>query len=51
MMKEFLTRLRFLLIRKKQNELDDELHFHLEQATEALKAAGIPVVPEMSKSL
>jgi predicted permease len=41
MMREFLTRLRFFLSRKKQNEVDDELQFHLEQATEARITAGM----------
>ena len=40
-MKEFLTRLRFLFLRRPQSELDDELRFHLEQATEVRVAAGM----------
>ena len=36
---ELLTRLRFLIFRKKPSELDDELRFHLEQSIEA-KAGG-----------
>ncbi len=46
MMKECLPRLRFLLRqtvlkRRRQRELDDELQFHLEQATEAKIRAGM----------
>ena len=42
MVREFLTRIRFLLFRKKRNELDDEIRFHLEQAIAAKVAAGLP---------
>src|SRR5579863_6707338 len=42
MMTEFLTRLRFLIFRKKRSELDDELRFHMEQSTAAKVAAGMP---------
>lgn len=38
---ELLTRLRFLIFRKKPNELEDELRFHLEQSIEAKVAAGL----------
>jgi hypothetical protein len=31
MLREFLTRLRFFLSRKRPSDLDDELQFHLEQ--------------------
>ncbi len=41
MMKEWLTRLRFMLFRRKPQELDEELRFHVEQATEARMAAGM----------
>jgi putative ABC transport system permease protein len=46
MIPAFLTRLRFLLRqtvlkRRRQRELDDELRFHLEQATEAKMRAGV----------
>src|SRR5271157_5347017 len=41
MMKELLTRLRFLLRRQPPNDLDEELQFHVEQATEAKIAAGM----------
>lgn len=41
MITEFLTRLRFLTFRKKLSELDDELHFHLDQSIAAKVAAGL----------
>jgi putative ABC transport system permease protein len=41
MMKEFLTRVRFFFFRRSPAELDEELQFHLEQATEFNLAAGM----------
>jgi putative ABC transport system permease protein len=41
MMKESLTRVRFFFLRRKPAELEDELQFHLEQATEFNLAAGM----------
>ena len=41
MITEALTRVRFLIFRKKPNELDEELEFHLEQAIAANLAAGM----------
>jgi predicted permease len=41
MMTEFLTRLRFLISRKKPTELDDELRFHLEQSITSKVAVGM----------
>jgi putative ABC transport system permease protein len=41
MMKQWLTRLRFLLAPKPRHEIDDELQFHLEQQAEANIAAGM----------
>jgi putative ABC transport system permease protein len=41
MISEFLTRLRFLILRKKRSELDDEIRFHLEQAIAAREEAGL----------
>ena len=40
-MREFLTRARFFFFRRKAAELDEELQFHLEQATEFNLAAGM----------
>src|SRR5437879_1308590 len=41
MMREFLTRLRFFLSRKRPVDLDDELQFHLDQSTQTNIAAGM----------
>ena len=38
---ELLTRLRFLILRKKPRELDEEIRFHLDQAIAAKEAAGL----------
>ena len=40
-MTELLTRLRFLVLRKKPSELDEELRFHLEQSIAVKQAAGL----------
>ncbi len=41
MIKEFITRARFLFFRRKPAELNEELQFHLEHATAANIAAGM----------
>lgn len=41
MIREFLTRMRFLFFRKKRSELEDEIRFHLEQSVAAKVAAGM----------
>jgi putative ABC transport system permease protein len=41
MMREFLTRARFFFVRRKPAELEEELQFHLDQATEFNLAAGM----------
>lgn len=41
MLKQWVTRLRFLLAPKPHREIDEELQFHLEQQTEANVAAGM----------
>jgi putative ABC transport system permease protein len=41
MLKQWLTRLRFLLAPKPHREIDEELQFHLEQQAEANIAAGM----------
>ena len=41
MISELLTRLRFLIFRKKRSELDEEIEFHLEQAITTRIAAGM----------
>src|SRR5271170_5488619 len=42
MLKTFLSRLRFLFLRRSQGEVDEELRFHMEQQIEANIAAGMP---------
>jgi len=42
MITELLTRLRFLVFRKKHSEIDDELRFHLEELIAVKTSAGIP---------
>ena len=41
MLKQWLTRLRFLLAPKPRHEIDEELQFHLEQQAKANVAAGM----------
>jgi predicted permease len=41
MITELLTRIRFLVFRKKRSEFDDELQFHLEQSVTAKLQAGL----------
>jgi putative ABC transport system permease protein len=41
MVKEWLTRLRFLVTRKTHDDVDEELAFHLEQQTTANIASGM----------
>jgi predicted permease len=41
MLRELLTRLRFLIQRRTRGEIDDELRFHLEQQVEANITAGM----------
>jgi putative ABC transport system permease protein len=41
MMRECLTRLRFLVVRRPQSELDEELKFHVERATGVRISAGM----------
>jgi predicted permease len=41
MLREFLTRLRFFISRKRPVDLDDELQFHLDQSTQTNIAAGM----------
>ena len=43
MLREFLTRFRFLLITKPRSEVDEELQFHVEQQIDANIAAGMPL--------
>ena len=41
MIMEFLTRLRFLILRKDRRELEQELQFHIEQSIASKMAAGL----------
>ncbi|MCL2661091.1 MAG: ABC transporter permease [Acidobacteriaceae bacterium] len=41
MITELLTRLRFLVLRKKHSDMDDELQFHLDQSIKEKLAAGM----------
>ena len=41
MMREFWTRLQFLILRRPKSELDEELRFHVEQSIAAKIAAGM----------
>jgi len=51
MMREFLTRLRFLLLLRPNAELDEELQFHLEQSTATKMAAGVPAAEARRQAL
>jgi putative ABC transport system permease protein len=51
MMRELLTRLRFLMFRKKRSEFDDELRFHLEQSIAMKVARGLPVAEARRQAL
>jgi putative ABC transport system permease protein len=42
MMREWLSRLRYLVFPRKQEEMDEELRFHLEQSIVKNMAAGMP---------
>ena len=42
MTKEWLTQLKFLILRRPESELNEELRFHVEQAIESKMAAGMP---------
>ena len=47
MLREFLSRLRFLLHGKTRGEVDEELQFHLDQQVNAYIAAGMS--PEQAR--
>jgi len=51
MVKDLLTKLRFLLTRRKPEELDEELQFHLERATEERIAAGMDATEARRQAL
>jgi putative ABC transport system permease protein len=51
MIRELLTRVRFLFLRKKRSELEEEIQFHLEQAIAAKIAAGVSAAEARRQSL
>ena len=51
MITELLTRLRFLILRKKRRELDDEVRFHLEQSIAVKQRAGLSAVEARRQAL
>jgi predicted permease len=51
MIRELLTRIRFLMFRKKRSEFDDELRFHLEQSIAVKVAQGLPVAEARRQAL
>ena len=51
MITELLKRLRFLILRKKLTELDEELQFHLERAIAANISAGMTPVEARRQAL
>ena len=51
MISEFLTRLRFLILRKGRRELEEELQFHIEQSIALKRAAGLSVAEARREAL
>jgi predicted permease len=51
MITELFTRLRFLLLRKRRSEVDDELQFHIEQSIAAKLSAGLSPVEARRQTL
>jgi putative ABC transport system permease protein len=51
MTSELLTRLRFLIFRKRRSELDEEIEFHLEQAITTRIAAGMNLAEARRQAL
>jgi len=51
MIGELLTRLRFLIFRKKRSEFDDELQFHLEQSIATKVAEGLSATEARRQAL
>lgn len=51
MISELLTRLRFLIFRKRRGELDEEIEFHLEQAIASKRAAGLSAAEARRQAL
>lgn len=51
MISEFLTRLRYFLLRKKRSELEEELEFHLEQSIASQIEAGVSAAEARRQAL
>lgn len=51
MITEFLTRLRFLILRKDRSELEQELQFHIEQSIASKMAAGLSAAEARRQAL
>jgi len=51
MIMEFLTRLRFLILRKDRRELEQELQFHIEQSIASKMAAGLSATEARRQTL
>ena len=51
MMRDWLTRCRFMISQPKPDELDEEPRFHVEQAAEARTAAGVATVEARRQAL
>jgi predicted permease len=51
MITELFTHLRFLLLRKRRSEVDDELQFHIEQSIAAKLSAGLSPVEARRQTL
>ncbi len=51
MIRELLTRIQFLIFRKKRSEFDEELRFHLEQSIAVKVAEGLPVAEARRQAL
>ena len=51
MLKEWLTRIRFLVFPKSHDAIDEELQFHLEQQTQANIAAGMTPLDSRRQAL
>jgi putative ABC transport system permease protein len=48
---EFLTRLRFLILRRDRRELEEELQFHIEQSIASKRAAGLSAAEARRQAL
>ena len=51
MIPELLARIRFLILRKKRSEFDEEMRFHLDQSIAAKIAQGMPAAEARRQAL